>query len=159
MRSDIADNLFSGYGELWSAQILTRFLNHRKERPCDPAGGDSSGSAKQGDSGGSPIPGTEDGSFSRETSVDRDWEFVDARRVILVDRNTNSVKYELSREALAEQFLGSARQKNLVCTGFIASYLDGGATTLGRDGSDFSASIFGNLLAAVAITIWTDVGS
>ena len=31
------------------------------------------------------------------------------------------------------------------------------ATTLKRDGSDFSASIFGKLLRATAITIWTDV--
>jgi aspartokinase/homoserine dehydrogenase 1 len=42
-------------------------------------------------------------------------------------------------------------------TGYIASTLDGGATTLKRDGSDFSASIFGKLLKADNITIWTDV--
>ena len=42
-------------------------------------------------------------------------------------------------------------------TGFVASNTEGVATTLGRDGSDYSASIFGKLLSADAVTIWTDV--
>ena len=42
-------------------------------------------------------------------------------------------------------------------TGFIASDRDGVQTTLGRNGSDFSASIFGALLDATEIHIWTDV--
>lgn len=46
---------------------------------------------------------------------------------------------------------------HLVITGYIASRLDGVATTLKRDGSDFSASIFGRMLKAESITIWTDV--
>ncbi len=45
----------------------------------------------------------------------------------------------------------------LVVTGFIASTHDGVATTLGRNGSDFSASIFAALLDAREIHIWTDV--
>jgi aspartokinase/homoserine dehydrogenase 1 len=45
----------------------------------------------------------------------------------------------------------------LMITGYIASTIDGVATTLKRDGSDFSASIFGKLLSAESITIWTDV--
>ena len=45
----------------------------------------------------------------------------------------------------------------LVVTGFIASDRSGIQTTLGRNGSDFSASIFGALLEAREIHIWTDV--
>jgi aspartokinase/homoserine dehydrogenase 1 len=45
----------------------------------------------------------------------------------------------------------------LVITGFIARTRAGLQTTLGRDGSDFSASIFGALLDAREIVIWTDV--
>ena len=45
----------------------------------------------------------------------------------------------------------------LVVTGFVASTPDGVATTLGRNGSDFSASIFAALLDADEIHIWTDV--
>ena len=45
----------------------------------------------------------------------------------------------------------------LVITGFIASDTRGIQTTLGRNGSDFSGSIFGALLKAREIVIWTDV--
>lgn len=42
-------------------------------------------------------------------------------------------------------------------TGFIASDENGLQTTLGRNGSDFSAAIFGALSRAAQVTIWTDV--
>ena len=45
----------------------------------------------------------------------------------------------------------------LVITGFIATDTQGLQTTLGRNGSDYSASIFGALLDAGEIVIWTDV--
>ena len=45
----------------------------------------------------------------------------------------------------------------MVITGYVASRPDGVATTLKRNGSDFSASIFGALADASAIVIWTDV--
>jgi aspartokinase/homoserine dehydrogenase 1 len=44
-----------------------------------------------------------------------------------------------------------------VCTGFIGSDGEGRTTTLGRGGSDLSASIFGAALGAEEIEIWTDV--
>ena len=44
-----------------------------------------------------------------------------------------------------------------VVTGFIASTRDGITTTLGRGGSDYTASIFGSALDAEEIQIWTDV--
>jgi aspartate kinase len=44
-----------------------------------------------------------------------------------------------------------------VVTGFIASTTDGVLTTLGRGGSDFSASIIGAALDADEVWIWTDV--
>ncbi|MFM8845854.1 MAG: bifunctional aspartate kinase/homoserine dehydrogenase I, partial [Gammaproteobacteria bacterium] len=45
----------------------------------------------------------------------------------------------------------------LIITGFIAVDQRGVQTTLGRNGSDFSGSIFGSLLDAAEIHIWTDV--
>ncbi len=44
-----------------------------------------------------------------------------------------------------------------VVTGFIGRTPDGRTTTLGRDGSDYTASILGALLGAVRVEIWTDV--
>ena len=44
-----------------------------------------------------------------------------------------------------------------VVTGFIGATVDGVLTTLGRGGSDYSASIVGAALDADEIWIWTDV--
>eukprot|EP00635_Sarcinochrysidales_sp_CCMP3193_P013381 CAMPEP_0118905778 /NCGR_PEP_ID=MMETSP1166-20130328/9618_1 /TAXON_ID=1104430 /ORGANISM="Chrysoreinhardia sp, Strain CCMP3193" /LENGTH=1220 /DNA_ID=CAMNT_0006845049 /DNA_START=103 /DNA_END=3765 /DNA_ORIENTATION=- len=51
----------------------------------------------------------------------------------------------------------SRSSAQLVITGYIASTVDGAPTTLKRDGSDYSASIFGKLLSATEVHIWTDV--
>ncbi|HEX4735985.1 MAG TPA: bifunctional aspartate kinase/homoserine dehydrogenase I [Allosphingosinicella sp.] len=49
------------------------------------------------------------------------------------------------------------RPDPLVITGFVAETADGVPATLGRNGSDYSASIFGALLEAEEIHIWSDV--
>ncbi len=45
----------------------------------------------------------------------------------------------------------------LVTTGFIAATDDGQITTLGRGGSDYSGTIFGAIIGAEEVQIWTDV--
>jgi aspartate kinase len=45
----------------------------------------------------------------------------------------------------------------MVCPGFIASTLEGEPATLGRDGSDYTASLLGAALDAEEIQIWSDV--
>src|SRR4029077_2101760 len=59
--------------------------------------------------------------------------------------------------ANARQVIPQDIDATLIITGFIARTADGLLTTLGRNGSDFSASIFGDLLDAGEIVIWTDV--
>ncbi|MBI3019561.1 MAG: hypothetical protein HYY61_06715, partial [Deltaproteobacteria bacterium] len=49
------------------------------------------------------------------------------------------------------------KEKLIVTTGFIAKDLEGNITTLGRGGSDYSASLIGAALHAEEIQIWTDV--
>ena len=44
-----------------------------------------------------------------------------------------------------------------ILTGFLGCDADGNITTLGRNGSDYSAALFGNALDASEIQIWTDV--
>jgi aspartokinase/homoserine dehydrogenase 1 len=84
--------------------------------------------------------------------------WIDARRVVVVEWEPlgPAVQWSQSHENLAllvdEGFAGT-----LIVTGFIASKARGVQTTLGRNGSDFSASIFGALLEASEIHIWTDV--
>ena len=44
-----------------------------------------------------------------------------------------------------------------IVTGFIGATADGQTTTIGRNGSDYSAAIVGAALGASVIEIWTDV--
>ncbi len=51
----------------------------------------------------------------------------------------------------------AGRERVCVVTGFIAKDQAGSITTIGRNGSDYSASLFGRALRASEIQIWTDV--
>ena len=84
--------------------------------------------------------------------------WLDARRCVVVEWGPlgPGVQWDVSRQQLAGQ-LADGFAGTLVITGFIASTPLGIQTTLGRNGSDFSASVFGSLLDANAIHIWTDV--
>ncbi len=85
-------------------------------------------------------------------------QWVDASRVVLVDWSAwgPGIQWAESRANLAAQ-VPADFSGTLIITGFIASDRRGVRTTLGRNGSDFSASIFGALLEASEIHIWTDV--
>jgi len=85
--------------------------------------------------------------------------WLDARKVLVVepDSRTVTVDWEASQEKLRHLQLAETAADFLVITGFIASTHDGVATTLKRNGSDFSASIFAALIEADSVTIWTDV--
>ena len=86
-------------------------------------------------------------------------QWVDARQVVIVEWGPlgPAVRWPESRARLAQVVDKEAFRGTLVITGFIASDSRGVQTTLGRNGSDFSASIFGALLEAKEIHIWTDV--
>ncbi len=89
---------------------------------------------------------------------DRAGSWIDARRVITIRQSElgPSVIWETSqRKWLSEVAANSS--KLLLMTGFIASDEEGLQTTLGRNGSDFSAAIFAALADASELTIWTDV--
>jgi bifunctional aspartokinase / homoserine dehydrogenase 1 len=85
-------------------------------------------------------------------------QWLDARRVLVVEWDPlgPAIQWEEARTRLATQ-VPAGFQGTLVISGFIAADKRGVPTTLGRNGSDFSASIFGALLGAVQIHIWTDV--
>ncbi len=87
-----------------------------------------------------------------------DVYWVDARKVLVVEWGPlgPAVQWEESSRRL-HAVLASAAPSIAVITGFIATDTRGLQTTLGRNGSDFSASIFGALLQAREIHIWTDV--
>lgn len=87
-----------------------------------------------------------------------DVELLDARQLLRSDENFNSARPDM--QTTFELTNAGARPEPgrlLVTQGFIASSPTGVTTTLGRGGSDYSASIFGAALDAEEIQIWTDV--
>lgn len=84
--------------------------------------------------------------------------FLDASTVLFIYEKEGliCIDWEKSTTALLD-YLKNTIFNQLVITGFIASTSDGKRTTLGRNGSDFSAAIFANLFQAKSLTIWTDV--
>jgi bifunctional aspartokinase / homoserine dehydrogenase 1 len=113
-------DLVSGYGEVWSAQILTLAVQ----------------------------------------ALGQDAAWLDAREVLTVERRgaLPDVDWDASQSRL-NAWLEERDDvpATLVVTGFVARTHDGVATTLGRNGSDFSASIFAALFDAAEVHIWTDV--
>ena len=85
-------------------------------------------------------------------------EWIDARDIVSVEWGPlgPAVRWETSRENTA-RVVAHDSAVTLIITGFIARDPKGVQTTLGRNGSDFSGSIFGALLDAEEIIIWTDV--
>jgi aspartokinase/homoserine dehydrogenase 1 len=118
--------LVSGYGEIWSATLISHVL--------------------QGNG--------------------LDFRFLNARDVLKVseegDEGDIKIEWEISEDLLFKRIAKDTAENggitpHYVITGYVASTIDGAATTLKRDGSDYSASIFGKMLKSSAVTIWTDV--
>ena len=84
---------------------------------------------------------------------------LDSRRVILTDkRHTQAApNFPETYARLAKTVPALAKDAVVVLGGFIGSTEDGVTTTLGRGGSDFTASIVGAGIGAEEIQIWTDV--
>ena len=85
--------------------------------------------------------------------------WLDARTVLIVepDSNTVAIDWKLSQENVDVWQADHVDTNFVVITGYVAATHDGSATTLKRNGSDLSASIFAALLGAGSVTIWTDV--
>lgn len=122
-----------GYGELWSARLFATYLNYRDQlREIKELNNNSQ-------------PST----------------FLDARDVLILQPNKDTIPdYIVSTNKLFSWLNNSVNNSNakiVVVTGYLATSSSGHPTTLGRDGSDYSASIFASLLNARDCTIWTDV--
>ena len=162
--------LVSGYGELWSTQILAALLQMRAEqkRKDENAAELPDATAKSlsidADDDDVKQTGTEP---STTVAKQHDFYFIDARRVVIMDEDAiqdGAVCWEISHSKLQDLYR-EARKSNsnpdsvlhLVMTGYVASNTHGVATALKRDGSDYSAAILGRLLNSKQINIWTDV--
>ena len=88
----------------------------------------------------------------------KDWAWLDAREVLVVTHGELGARLDepATREALAA-WRRAHPQPNLIVTGFLARRADGTHTTLGRNGSDYSAALFAALFNARELTIWKEV--
>lgn len=83
-------------------------------------------------------------------------QWIDVRELVKTDNNYRDalVDWELTQKNIAK----SVKKKNLYITqGFLGSDENNFTTTLGREGSDYTAAIFAYCLNAESVTIWKDV--
>ena len=94
--------------------------------------------------------------YLQKSGIENAW--LDMRELLVTDSNFREANVHLyeSRNRLrtAADF---SKCKVFVGQGFIGSNNKGNPTTLGREGSDYTAAVVGNLLDAESVTIWKDV--
>lgn len=85
-------------------------------------------------------------------------ELLDSRDFIVTDSEFSeaSPKFDATNKKILET-VKPEKGKLLIAQGFIARNEEGVTTTLGRGGSDFTATIIGGALDAEEVQIWTDV--
>ena len=96
--------------------------------------------------------------YLNETGVTNKW--IDVRDIIRTDDNFRdaNVDWAFTQQKITDTIEPLFTNYDIVLTqGFIGATDENESTTLGREGSDYSAAIFANLLNAESQTIWKDV--
>jgi aspartate kinase len=95
--------------------------------------------------------------FLQKENISSHW--FDARTIIITDNRHRDARVNWEESLNRINPIKKALSENKVCViqGFIGSTVDGHTTSLGREGSDFTASIMAYLLDAQDVTIWKDV--
>ncbi len=94
------------------------------------------------------------------TSLDINHRLIPAQEVIKTDNSYRGaqVDWKKTQQEVEEKFKNLFLETDLVITqGFLGSTREGYTTTLGREGSDYSAAILAYCLNAKSLTIWKDV--
>lgn len=87
-----------------------------------------------------------------------DLEWCDIRRVLLTDdryRDANILWSESTKRV--RRVFDFSTKRIYVTQGFIGGTVSGDTTTLGREGSDYTAAILANMLDAGSVVVWKDV--
>lgn len=98
--------------------------------------------------------------YLNEAGVNNKW--LDVRDIFRTDddfRDAN-IDWEFTKQRVVDSVLPELGKHNIVLTqGFIGATDENESTTLGREGSDYTAAVFANMLEAESQTIWKDVES
>lgn len=98
--------------------------------------------------------------YLNEIGVKNKW--IDVRDIIRTDDNFRdaNIDWEFTNSKMSTSVLPLFNETNFVLTqGFIGATDENESTTLGREGSDYTAAVFANMLNAESQTIWKDVSS
>ena len=98
--------------------------------------------------------------YLNEIGVKNQW--VDVRDIFRTDDNFRDavINWDFTNSQVQNSIVPLFNDTNIVLTqGFIGATDENESTTLGREGSDYSAAVFANLLNAKNQTIWKDVNS
>jgi len=96
--------------------------------------------------------------YLAESGIDNQW--VDVRDIFRTDDNFRdaAIDWSFTQTRVQTEVLPLFSETRLVITqGFIGSTSENESTTLGREGSDYTAAVFANMLDAGSLTIWKDV--
>ncbi len=93
--------------------------------------------------------------YLNESGIANKW--IDVRDIIRTDDNFRDANVDWNYTARKVEQLSFESTNIILTQGFIGSTDENESTTLGREGSDFTAAVFANLLNAESQTIWKDV--
>jgi len=98
--------------------------------------------------------------YLNETGIANKW--IDVRDIVRTDDNFRDagIDWDFTRSTMQAAIAPLFNDVNVVITqGFIGATDENESTTLGREGSDYTAAIFANILNGESVTIWKDVQS
>jgi aspartate kinase len=92
--------------------------------------------------------------YLNKTGIECEW--IDIRKILKTDSNYREAKvnFEASEELVCKTLCDD---KFYLTQGFIGSTLNNLTTTLGREGSDYTAALLAYFLNAGSVTVWKDV--
>jgi aspartate kinase len=94
--------------------------------------------------------------FLNSINLDNAW--IDARKWLRTDNIFREANVDFAGSGMAiRKIIPSGRQGIWITQGFIGGTENGCTTTLGREGSDYTAAIIANLLDARELVVWKDV--
>ena len=91
-----------------------------------------------------------------ESGIDNQW--LNMRELIVTDSNFREANVRMNdSQARLQKAVDFSKNRIYIGQGFIGANVKGDPTTLGREGSDYTAAVVGNLLDAESVSIWKDV--
>ncbi|OJJ23145.1 hypothetical protein BKI52_01980 [marine bacterium AO1-C] len=95
--------------------------------------------------------------YLQQSEFDCTW--VDARNIVYTDAQWRDTKidWDITQQQMTKEVEPIIAKKPVITQGFIGGTTGKKTTTLGREGSDFTAAIFAYCLQAESVTIWKDV--